>query len=191
MAKKAKKENLEGNLKERFTRWDYLYKYGGYDPFWSDGTNLNLVRNQIIYTKRQIEQAYQSECYPEIYYRETPPEVDLHYMARPDEIRTNAKKSLMLYKSDKNYLYLKENAEFLTEKEKKELCINNVLNYKKTLQEAIVNDDLIVMRIHKNPKSYLDSFLECSIKMKKILTFDESRSTSLANQPRVSQMSFL
>ena len=47
------------------------------------------------------------EDYPEIYYKEIPPEVDQNYMARSDEIRAGAKVSLARYKSDPNYQYIR------------------------------------------------------------------------------------
>ena len=42
----------------------------------------------------QIAETMPPERYPEIYHRETPPEVDRDYMARADEILINTKVSL-------------------------------------------------------------------------------------------------
>lgn len=37
-------------IKEEFMRWNHIAKCGCQDPFWTDGDNMNLVRNHIIYS---------------------------------------------------------------------------------------------------------------------------------------------
>lgn len=37
------------NIDEETARWKHILKYGASDPFWPDGTNMNLIRNHIIY----------------------------------------------------------------------------------------------------------------------------------------------
>lgn len=113
------KEQAERNLTDSFERWEHLYTYGGSDPLWEDGCNLNLLRNHIIYNKKKLEEL---EYFPEIYYRQTPPEVDDRYMARVDEIREHAKKSLAKYTADKNFQYLQKNASRLNKKQAEEIC---------------------------------------------------------------------
>ena len=89
-------EALTQCLEREFKHWEHLYTYGGYDPFYADGSNLNLVRNHILSFKRQMERFMEKEeqeltlfasSYPDVYYKETPPEVSDDYMARADEIR--------------------------------------------------------------------------------------------------------
>ena len=57
-----------------------------------DGTNLNLVRNHIIYYKREIQELCETEGIfkPDVFYRELPPEVDDNYMAKSEQIRQEA-----------------------------------------------------------------------------------------------------
>ena len=82
MAKKKKtaaeelKELVE-DCAERYTRWHTLRTEGGSDPFWSDGVNLNLLRNHIKYAKHQINEhcAKHGLVIPAIYYRPMPPEM--------------------------------------------------------------------------------------------------------------------
>ena len=31
------------NLESEYEHWEHLYKYGGSDPFYADGVNLNLL----------------------------------------------------------------------------------------------------------------------------------------------------
>lgn len=158
--------DLTKNLEEAFMRWDYLYTYGGSDPFWSDGCNLSLVRNHIIIAKRKLEVLGQ---YPEIYYRELPPEVPRDYMARADEIRENAKKSLEIYKANNNYIYLCKAIKNLDKKQVNETCINNVIGYVYGLEMYIKEDDLIGMRRHEDANRYVESFARCRKKVELIL----------------------
>lgn len=39
-----------------YKHWKDIYNNGCNDPFWCDGTNLNLVRNHIEYYRRKIEE---------------------------------------------------------------------------------------------------------------------------------------
>ena len=144
-------------LVERFARWDFLYQHGCSDPTWSDGVNLNLVRNHIIYAKRQLEES-------------TPPEVDQNYMARADEIRSNVQKSLKIYQCNPHYLYCKKYTGELTVKELKRFPVGNVLGYVSGLEDAIAADDLITMRRHEDANRYLDSFARCEMEIRKMFS---------------------
>lgn len=90
MAKRAKKKTPEQEIWElrvkiiqEITDWKYINKNGCNDPFWADGSNMNLVRNHIIYYKKQIREIceeYNLQIPGEVYIP-TPPEVDENYMA--------------------------------------------------------------------------------------------------------------
>lgn len=110
-------EALTQCLEREFKHWEHLYTYGGYDPFYADGMNLNLVRNHILSYKREIERFMEKEeqeltlfasSYPDIYYKETPPEVSYDYMVRADEIRARARQQLALYEKDPNFCYIRD-----------------------------------------------------------------------------------
>lgn len=72
------KERLKQTVKdclERYQHWQKLYEDGGSDPFYTDGANLALVRNHIIYYKKQMEEACLAlACdLPDVYFRALPP----------------------------------------------------------------------------------------------------------------------
>jgi len=144
-------------LEKEFSQWQHIKDSGCMDPFHEDRVNLNLVRNHIIYYKRQIKEICKETGLPlpEICDDDTPPEVDQSYMARADEIRTNAKKSLTLYKSDANFNKFK-NVTGITDNKKAQL-LTNVIGYMRGLEQAIEEDDLVTMRRHCYPKGYLKS----------------------------------
>ena len=172
MGKKKESENLAKELADTFERWEYLKEHGGSDPFYADGGSMNLERNHIIYYKQKMVEEYgrDYEKYPEIFYREPPPEVDDNYMARAGEIRDGAAQALEYYISDPNFLYLLANKDMLTEKEAKQISLYNVLGYASGLASAIKDGDLISMRRHAGrPEGYLESFAQCATRMMKLI----------------------
>ena len=159
-------QKLIKELTSEFERWEYLYRHGGSDPTWADGSSLNLIRNHIIFQKRKMEEM---GITPDIYYKEVPPEVDRDYMARADEIRVNANKSLKAYKLNEDYLYLLTVIGRLNKRQKDETCIENVLGYVRGLQSFIEKDDLVSMRRHEHPARYIDSFTSCRKRVEELL----------------------
>ena len=119
MAKKAIQEDYGKSLNQSFMQWESLRKYGGQDPFWSDGCDMNLVRNHIINYKRIITESMPQELYPEIFYRETPPEVNRDYMARESDIRINARATLECLKVNPDYQYLCRHVNSVSPKDEK------------------------------------------------------------------------
>lgn len=63
--------------------WKDINQNGCSDPFWSDGCNMNLTRNHIIYAQEQVRKICEENQIPllEEYYLSLPPEVDNNYMA--------------------------------------------------------------------------------------------------------------
>ena len=104
MGKKKEKENLAEELAKSFERWEYLKEHGGSDPSYADGTNMNLVRNHIMYYKNRMVEEYgrDYEKYPEIFYREVPPKVNEDYMARAggDKGRCGAGAGILYFRSE-------------------------------------------------------------------------------------------
>lgn len=85
-----KQENyLEEYRKDR-AHWDNVYENGCSDPCWSDGVNLNLIRNHCIHDLHRLQKEVESEepslfaaapsALPDI-----PPEVPDDYMAKEKE----------------------------------------------------------------------------------------------------------
>ena len=86
MKKKTPKQELKSlceEIRNKIDHWEDINQNGCSDPFWADGTNMNLTRNHIIYAKRQIAQICDEHRLPipEEMYLPTPPEVHDYYMA--------------------------------------------------------------------------------------------------------------
>lgn len=136
------------------------------DPFWADGSNMNLVRAHIKYYKKEIEKNFDAADYPKIYYRETPPKTDNNYIAQSDRIRENAKNTQEMFRNDPNLKYLKSKYIALDEKFAKQISVSAVMGYENSLDIAIANDDLIAMRRFANADMYIKSFQNCDDKIR-------------------------
>ena len=87
------KERLKQTVKdclERYQHWQKLYEDGGSDPFYTDGANLALVRNHIIYWYDLLDERGLAEVQLSLFpgesvakdRRPVPPEVPDRYMVR-------------------------------------------------------------------------------------------------------------
>lgn len=169
--------NFAAEIIREAERWQYLKNHGGSDPFWEDGGSMNLVRNHIIYAKHKIEKLCTENNLPlpQEYGTPTPPEVDIHYIARKPEIAANAAKSLKAYKSNADYLYLVQAVTTLSDFEAKQVSIGNVIGYVNGLESYIASNDYISMRRHENPERYLESFRDCRKRVQGILDKRENK----------------
>ena len=61
--------------------WEFIYKYGCSDPFWPDGSNLNLIRNHCIFYKQEMERICKEHSLPLPETLPLPDEVSEDYMA--------------------------------------------------------------------------------------------------------------
>lgn len=169
---KKKEPDLEEQLRKDYERWEHLREFGGSDPFWDDASNLNLVRNHILSDKREIAEKYGTdyEKYPEIFFKELPPEVDSGYMTCAAQIRDQAAEALGIYLADVNFQYLLFHKDRLSKKEADKISLHNVLGYASGLAHALKQDDLVTLRRHAGrPEGYQESFASCANKMKEIL----------------------
>ena len=137
--KTNRKEQLAEVLRESHDLWKRLRQNGGNDPFWTDGVNLNLVRNHIIYGRRLCEEELQPEDYPEEYSFCIPEEVPNNLMVKGDEIREKADSLMKSIKKNQDYIAMIGKAD----KSRKEA---NIIRYVSGYGESILKDDLVSMR---------------------------------------------
>ena len=148
-----------------FKRWEDLFTNGGSDPFHSDGVNLNLVRNHICYYKKQLKENNQ---FPDIYYKDTPPEVDYNFMVRSDEIIDNSNKILNIYLNNEDYQYLIANINRLNKTQLKEITHLNSVNFVNGFKNAVENRELVYMRRNQIP-SYIETLHSAREQVQKLL----------------------
>lgn len=151
MAKK-KEHNWEEELRKSYQNWEYLRQFGGQDPGWPDGVNMNLVRNHIIYEKRMLIES-RPDRLPDVYFRETPPEVDSNFMARKKEIRENALNTLHMLETHPDYKYLFTKLNDVSDIQKELL---SPIRIARILKEAIDAGDYVTMRRYEKAERYVE-----------------------------------
>ena len=127
---------------------------------------------------------------PDAYYRDIPPEVPKDYMARPDEIRENARKAMAVIDADENLKFVREQSKSLSEKELKRLCIPAIIGYAENIRRAIAEDDLLTMRRYERPDGYLDSFRSAAERIRS-LQFSENVNERLSDYETEDEEEFL
>lgn len=184
-------QTLAKALAAEFGHWDFLHEHGGSDPFHEDGVNLNLTRNHIIAYKRDIEKLLEGQqqeltlfplSYPEIYYRDTPPELPYEFMARADEIRSRAREQLALYEQNPDFCYIRDHyAEAFPNGDTKATRAAGIhtgqFSYVNRCAKCIDRDDLVTMRSQFYP-SYEDMakrFAESASVLREYLSRDHSQ----------------
>lgn len=163
-------KSLAEELEKEYARWDELLTNGGSDPTWSDGVNMNLVQGRIVADRRRLLEMCGDGEKPAILIREEPPRMSSDYMAKADEIREAARKSLEIYKSNPTYQWCKAQMGRIPAKILKNSLIPNMLSYVSSLEEYIEKGDLVAMRRHRNPERYIDSFDTCKREIEKLLS---------------------
>ena len=81
-------------IRNEYQAWDWIAEHGCGDPFWEDGANMNIIRNHIIYYKKQLISQAEEENAPipqEVYWA-LPPEVPDTYMVKSGRCYKRCKK---------------------------------------------------------------------------------------------------
>ena len=81
-------------IRNEYKMWDEIAEHGCGDPFWEDGANMNIVRNHILYLKKQLISQAEKENVPippEVYWA-LPPEVPDTYMVKSGKNHFRTKK---------------------------------------------------------------------------------------------------
>lgn len=154
-------------IRDNLERYEYLRVHGGSDPFWSDGVNMNLCRNHVIYLRSRVETDLDPEYYPEEHSLEVPKEVDDNYMADPDGIRRRTKAALEVLKENQDFQYLKNKLSEDLDKESDRYM--NPVRYVLGVEDAIRRDDLVVMRRCQDPEFYVKYLRDSRKKLEVIL----------------------
>lgn len=81
-------------IRNEYQAWDEIAEHGCGDLFWEDGANMNIVRNHILYYKKQLISQAEEENAPipqEVYWA-LPPEVPDTYMVKSGRCYKRCKK---------------------------------------------------------------------------------------------------
>ncbi|WP_289049189.1 hypothetical protein [uncultured Acidaminococcus sp.] len=81
-------------IRNEYQAWNDIAEHGCRDPFWEDGANMNIIRNHIIYLKKQIitRAEKEKEQIPQEFYWALLPEVPDTYMVESGRCYKRCKK---------------------------------------------------------------------------------------------------
>ena len=125
-----------------------------------------LVRNHILYYKGEMEKQIGNGTYPPIYYRATPPKIDRFYMARADEIRKHAARTLAAIKENPDIAYIRKKMYAVDKDCPGKTAASHVLTYQQRLSDAIEKDELLEMRRFEKTDRVMAEIQECADKLR-------------------------
>ena len=182
---KLKTEYVSG-LAESYRLWYDLYENGGSDPFWSDGANLMLIRNHILYYKSMIEKELRRSDWPEEYFKPLPPEVSRAYMAKADEIREKAEEVYRIISKCDSFVWLKENYNSPRYSAETRRIGQIRFAWIRTMRSELINDELVILRRKCNLSRELAELEKVRAMYKK-----EDRQKEESDVPVEEQLDFL
>lgn len=161
------KEKLALQLMAKFMEWENVKAEGSSSPVWTDGQELNYIRDSIIRIKEEMESL---NYLPEAYYRETPPKMPCRYMVNGDEIRKKAKETLQVCRENEDYQFIFCHGGLLNEQQKSWICVDGILDSILKLSVFIRTDNLVEMKKYLKPEKYLKEFEVCRKQLEELLT---------------------
>lgn len=172
------REDLAFKLMAKFLEWENVKLEGSSSPVWTDGQELNHIRDSIIYLKKEMESL---NYFPEIYYQETPPKMPQRYMVHAEEIRKKAKETLRVCRENEDYQFIFAHGTLLEEQQKNWICLDGILNSVLRMERMIRIDNLVEMKKYDKPEKYLKSFKVCRKGMEEML--EELENFKLPEKP--------
>lgn len=174
--------DIQADIDERFVRWAEVFENGTSDPTWEDGTNLNQIRNHIVFGYRELDaiegrpaQLSMFDDGTESERRPIPPMVDPKYMANLDELIQKARASAAAVLRDENYEFVASVADTLTPDQKKRVCYDAVFNYPLNVERFIESQQYPRLRIWKNAEYWIKRYVGIRKRIEEELT--KSRDT--------------
>ena len=136
---------LGKELADSYSKWERRYRgEGTIDPFYADGYNLNMIRNQICIQKKRIEKELPRELYPDEYLLPIPDLMNNEYVALQDEWVEVGEKRILEVKQMPDYLTLIHSGYSKKFNEKQDdknhiyyyAVVGYVKNFERSLQDA-------------------------------------------------------
>ena len=177
------KEELVLKLMAKFLAWENVKTEGSSSPVWTDGQELNHIRDSIIYLKKKMESL---NFFPEVYYTETPPKMPYFYMVNGEEICNRAKETMQICRENDDYQFIFSHGSLLDEQQKSWICVDGILNSIRQMERFIHTGNLVEMKKYSKPDKYLKSFRICRRELEELL--EEIEEMKQPEEPREQEM---
>lgn len=157
------KEEILQEIQIHCMEWQYVKEHGSASIIWSDGRELNFIRQKIIRLKERLEDEADRNIY------ETPPKMGELFMVNPQAIEKEAKEALKDYESDQNYRYLLVNKNRLPEAYRMQTEVDAVLDQMEKFRKAVYYHHYIAMKKYLNVNKYRKMFTACRKELESLL----------------------
>lgn len=151
----------EARLQEMYSRWNQWKECGCPEAEVADGIYLNRIREGIARLCHKVEAQLSEEEYPECYYAMLPPVMEETYMANSERILQNAKRALLEYESNEDYLWLCEHRHTIENGTEAETESYRLLCHADALREAIESGDLFSMKRESRQERLFEDLSAC------------------------------
>lgn len=134
--------------------WEKIYAYGDMDSMCTDGIILNQIRQELLRIKKKLEDLETvTEC-------KIPPEMEAGYMAKAEQIRTQAQTAVQEYLALEEYRYVLVSLPKMTRKQKQETHAREIFGKVQSLVNALAEDNLVVLREYGSPGMLTELIVE-------------------------------
>lgn len=156
-------EELLFEMKVHLLEWEYVKEHGSSSIIWSDGRELNFIREKLL----QLEAELKKKSWTEI--PKIPPKMSELFMVNPEAIEKEAKEALKAYEEDANYRYLLMNKNRLPEEYREQSGADGILEQINKLRTALYYHRYTNMKRYLNQRHYKNMLEECRRNVEELL----------------------
>lgn len=160
MGRETDKSGRTLRLDALYDEWNHVASHGATRPLWTDGRELNFIREKI---GRYLEELRETGFGEIAEGRELPVLMDERYMRDADGILQEAGETLALYLENEDYRYLAETVPLFSGPELS--CLSTrpeeLLEDIRKFDEAVRRRDPVFCRRFSDRKKYLALFRRC------------------------------
>lgn len=156
-------EEILQEIRIHCLEWQYVKEHGSASVIWSDGRELNFIRDKIIRLKEKLEDVADLEV------EETPPRMSELFMVNPGKIEEEAKEALKIYESDKNFRYIISQRSRLPEQYREQTGVDGILEQIGKFQRAVFYHRYISMKKYLDKRKFKQIFAECRNQMESMI----------------------
>lgn len=175
-------------LQQLYDRWSQWEKGGCPEAEVPDGVYLNRVRSGIENLCRKIETLLSEEDYPECYYAMLPPVMDEGYMANSEGIRRTAKRALIEYESQEDYMWLSSHVHEIDNNAAISGEVYRLLCHADILRDAIQEDELFKMKRESRQEHLISDLAVCRAEAEKGQKKQRKRKSKMDKKQIVGQI---
>lgn len=142
--------------------WEKIHAYGDCYSMCTDGVILNQIRQELLEIKQKLEDAgNDSEL-------KIPPKMQAGYIAGEEQIRTQAQSAVQKYLAMEEYRYILITFPRLTQRQKQDTRVWELIGKVQSLVDALAEDNLVVLREFGKPGMLTEFIADTAEKLRSL-----------------------